>query len=1111
MSAVANLTDQDDRIRIERALDETLFVEAGAGTGKTHQLVERIVNLVASGRAGGDGIAAITFTDKAAAELRDRILERLEVESDNPEDSERRNRCRAALEDLDGAAIETIHAFAARILSLYPLEARLPPGFEITDDTEAKVELDERWRDQLDEMLSSPELAIPMRAAFDAGLSLDHLARLARHLHGDWDRAQSAESHMEEGCVDIAAFVSDLRSVIRQCGACSNPKDRLYQRLQDLESFADQLSQAADDPGALAGLLELSTDTSLRVGNKGAKANWIGNALVEIRDAMAGLHDRREALRLDVVRCICAPIYNAVRKFVLDYADERRRRGRLVFHDLLVHCHTLLSDNPAVAASVRERFRYLLIDEFQDTDPLQTQIVDAIAGKEEGRLFFVGDPKQSIYRFRRADIEQYTAVRERYADSRVHLTQNFRSLPGVTDFVNAVFRPLMQADSSGGQADWEDLSATRQPLEDGQTSATIVVGDEIDELTPAVRLAEARAIAEVIADVRRSKWSVLDQIEKNWRPASYSDIAVLVPARTGLSQLVPELDQQNIPYRLESRSLVYDTEEVCRLLGILQAIEDPTDEIALIGSLRSPAFACSDQDLFGWREAGGRWDYREEIPAGILAGHPVAEAMRWLQSTAAWRWHVSVSVLVEYVIRKRRLMELAVVDRRPRDRWQRLRFILDQARDFCDRGGRTLGEFLDWAQRQADQDTRVVESLVPESDHDAVRILTMHAAKGLEFPVVVLAGLNVQPRDERPILIWSVSDAPELFFRKGLETPGYSDLYRRAARMQRSERLRLNYVAATRARDHLVVSLYRKAGNNVNSDAHIIAKRVDELSSGPDVPFVRKVAHEPIPQQSHSPGGVTRVSEAHASELQQPKDAAAIRKQWIDERDAAFCSPAHFDVQSATSIARRVHLDDANLRKEEVHDDLPPWRRGRAGTSIGRAVHSALQTINIEDADDAEVNAVARAQSAAEGLTQRGSADVARLIHVALASPSLRDAVASGRYWREVYVAASIPDAQGRETLVEGFVDLMYQTSEGDLVVVDYKTDALRDGEAAVQALARYELQGGAYALVLEASLGMRVAACRFLFLHANEEQSVPNLAAAATRVREVLCRPDPE
>ena len=1108
MSAVAEISDFADRERIEQALDETLFVEAGAGTGKTRQLVERIVNLVGLGRITASRIAAITFTEKAAAELYDRILQRLEAESDKPDDPDRQKRCYEALDDLDGAAIETIHAFAARILALYPLEAGLPPGFGIIDDTESGAEFAERWRDHIDGVLERPELAMPLRSAFDAGITVDHLAQVARKLHDDWDRAQSDASAMENSTVDIAPFVSDLRSVIRRRSACIDSADRLYCRLSDLEEFADRLSETPQDQGALVRLLKHSTPTSLRVGNVGRKSNWPGDAHIEIRADLKDLDDGREAFRLAAVGGIFAPIYNTIREFVLDYADERRRRGRLGFQDLLVHCRNLLCRNSEVAGRVRERFRYLLIDEFQDTDPLQTEIADAIAQGEEGCLFFVGDPKQSIYRFRRADIEQYSNVRERYADSRVHLTQNFRSQPGVTEFVNAVFGPLMSEDQSGGQATWEDLHAARQSLRDSASCAVTVVGDELEKSAPAIRQTEAKMLGGIIAAVRGSKWQVLDEFDGTWRPANYADIAVLVPTRTGLSRLLPELEGQDIPYRLESRSLVYNSEDVRGLLGILRAIDDPTDEIALVGSLRSPAFACSDADLFGWREAGGRWDYRAKPLVDIQAHHPVADALRWLQATSAARWQMSVSALVEHVIRERRLMELAVVDWRPRERWQRLRFLLDQARDFCDRGGRTLCEFLEWAKRQADEDTRVVESVVPESDNDAVRIMTIHAAKGLEFPVVVLTGLNVEPRNRRPVLLWSADQTPELCFGSGLTTPGYDVLYQREANFERAERVRLNYVAATRARDHLVVSLYRKNDVPGKTEAHAIADRVNQLTNNPDAPLFARFALESAPDNTSSQDKQSRDERLRSQKPPQPVETAADREQWLAQREAAIKAHTNLAVESATSITKRTSAEASDDEKGEPADDLPPWRRGRSGTNIGRAVHSALQTVNMEDPDDAEILAVAKAQSAAEGLTVRSAADVARLIRVALNSATVREAVASGRYWREVYVAAPIADDDGREVLLEGFIDLIYQNVEGDLVVVDYKTDALRDGEAVDQALSRYELQGAAYALALEASLGKPVSACRFLFLHANEERTVPHLASAVARVREMLREP---
>ena len=404
-----------------------------------------------------------------------------------------------------------------------------------------------------------------------------------------------------------------------------------------------------------------------------------------------------------------------------------------------------------------------MIDEFQDTDPLQTEIAYLLAAAddadpsrpedslEDGRLFFVGDPKQSIYRFRRADIELYQRVQGRFEADTERLVQNFRSTPGVIDWVNAVFGSLIGHEARPGQAAYIALDAAR-PAVDGPR--VTVLGGPVDGNAEEVRDAEALEIARIIRGVKDRRTSVFaggngDGTER-WRDAEFKDVAILSPTRTGLDRLLPALEEADIPYRLESRSLVYDTPEVRDLLTILGAIDDPTNQVALVAALRSPAFACSDVALFGYRDAGGAWDYRRDPPPGLDPAHPVVEGMRWLRDAYLDRWWRPVGTLVELVIRERRLLELAFVDRRPRERWQRLRFLLDQARAFQDAGGRTLREFLLWAARQAEDEVRIVEQVVPEVDEDAVRIMTVHAAKGLEFPVTVLCGLNVAPRGDTP-------------------------------------------------------------------------------------------------------------------------------------------------------------------------------------------------------------------------------------------------------------------------------------------------------------------------------------------------------------------------
>ena len=1080
------LADQQDRDRIERSLGETLFVEAGAGTGKTHQLVQRIVNLIGSGDVQAGEIAAITFTEKAAAELNDRVLEELDQQREQATDPAQQELFTEAAEQLDHAAIETLHAFAGRILQMHPIEAGLPPGFRILDESQAALKFSRRWDAALDEFLEDETLADPLLIAFDAGIDLASFAAIANAMQQDWDRAEQDAAEMSGVLPDAGEFIAELRSVIDLRHRCVDPSDKLFNRLVKLQDYLEKLENTRHDPGKLAQLLIHTTETSLRVGNVGRKSSWPDGEHLRIRETMTWLDQQRDVLRCQIILACCAPICNRIRRFVIEYADERRREGELGFQDLLVRASRLLESDPSVATSIHNRFKRLLIDEFQDNDPLQTRIIDAIAQGEPGRAFYVGDPKQSIYRFRRADIQQFNQVKQAQEAGLTRLTQNFRSTPGVTEFVNAVFRPLMM-EGGTDQAQWEDLNAFREDQDDTEHVVT-VVGEKYEWKIDEIRSREADALARMITDISASNWQIYDKSSGERRDAQFADTAVLVPTRTGLTHLLPALESRDIPYRLESRSLVYHTREIQDLLNLLRAIDDPTDQIALAAALRSPAFACADDDLYRWRQAHGRWDYRRPGPDGIPRDDPVADSMRWLDETASRRWEMSVSELVGHCIRERRLLELAVAERQPRESWARYRFLLDQARAFCDDGGSALNDFLAWAEHQAEADTQVIESIVPEEDHDAVRIMTIHAAKGLEFPIVVFTGLNSPPRSSPPSLLWSAEGRPEVRLRSKLETPGFAALWEREEKLQRDEYVRRNYVGATRARDHLIVSLYRKVRQKC--DAQLIDEVLQEVGAP-----CRRLTHDQVPDPQRL---LERSPDARSG-----SDSWEARRRWIADREEAVRRLGALPRAIATGIARLAIDEAAELGANphfEPADDLPPWRRGRAGTAIGRATHGALQTIDLAEPSSVELTNAVEAQAAAESLGRRATAEVGRLVRRATDSDAVREALSRNRFWRELYVAVEIDGVQ-----LDGFIDLLYELPNGNLVVVDYKTDALRAGEEIDAAVDRYRLQAASYALILEESLDRQVERCVLLFLEPNEEREVSDLPAAIQQVRDLL------
>ena len=1101
---MSSTVDASARDEIRDNHEATLFVEAGAGTGKTTALVDRVVSLIARGGVTIREVAAITFTEAAAGELRDRIRHRLELAAAGATNLElppdKRARCRDALDDLDDAALSTLHGFAQRILAEHPLEAGLPPRFEVVDDVEAAVRFEERWGKFLDALVADPELEPVLLTALALGVDLDHLRRVARVLHDHYERLHPTSAAVPTAPpVNLEPVLAPLEQAIAKLGECGVPQDLLFRHIEGLAGWVTVLREADDDLDRLDLLREMPRLAT----NKGRMANWRCPA-DEVRALLTRAEEARITLMRVHQRATLDVLLGRLRGFVRGFADERRRDGRIEFHDLLVMARDVLQRNPRVRAALAERFRVLLIDEFQDTDPLQIEIAvllasdDSAAGERPwsdvaiapGRAFFVGDPKQSIYRFRRADLGLYHQVERELHDGRRDLTQNFRSVPGILAWVNHVFARLFDTAEPGTQAAHVPLVAERDELPTAAMAPVTTFGGPADvRIVAEVRAVEADAVAALVRQIKDDGWVVADPVSGSARPARYDDVALLLPTRTALPDLEDALERADVPVRIESQSLVFSTAEVRDLLSILTALDDPTDEVALIASLRSAAFGCGDDELVDYYQRGGRWDYRRPIPDEMPADHTVVAALVALRRLHEARWWRSVSQTVEAIVRERKMLELAVSHRRPRDHWRRIRFFLDQARAYDAASGRGLRGFIEWVQRLADERARAVEIVVPEPDDDALRVLTVHGAKGLEFPVVILAGLNVTPPNRTTPVLWNPDGSFEVRVGRAqqgtrFETTGWQARSEREDALDAAERLRLLYVAATRARDHLLVSLHHKANSNCHA-ALLCEHAADSPSAVLDVERAAPRAPEPpAPDGDIAP------------------EPPAARQAWIEARAALLTRAGQPATVAATTLAEQAAArgddgaPDPALAKDEPADDRPAWRRGRAGTSVGRAVHAVLQSIDL--ATGAGLDATARAQALAEGIPQR-VAEVRALVRSVLQSPTVRGAVTGGRYWREVPVAAVIEGVT-----VEGFVDLRVETLEG-LVVVDYKTDQVQTDTELDAAMDRYRVQGAAYALALERALGAPVARCVFVFARRRRsvEREVADLRAAVADVEE--------
>ena len=1158
--------DQAARDRIRGDLGATLFVEAGAGSGKTTTLVDRVLALVADGGVELGSIAAITFTEKAGAELRDRIRRRLEEEAAGPDEC-RAGRCRAGLDQLDGAAIGTLHAFARRLLCEHPIEAGIPPRLEVLDEVTSQVEFERRWTVVRDQLLDDPELERTILLLLACGVPHPALRSLAAAFEDNWDlveeRVPATAPEPPSAATALEQALAAVDDVCAERRHCRMPGDRLCVRLDDVAAYAVQLRSFGDDELGLLDALDkgaIPRPPSFSAGNVGRRASWdadIGALQRRLREAGDGL----AAVRAAVANACAHRLGAAIRRSTLAAADERRRSGRLEFHDLLVLARSLLRDpvhGPAVRQRLHQRYQRLLLDEFQDTDPIQIELAVRIAAASPGspatgslpweevpvaagHLFVVGDPKQSIYRFRRADIATFLAAQARFGPEgggSVELTANFRSARPVVDWVNRVFAVLMAEPPEldvpvPSQPSYVAISGQRPPPPVGPPVA--VLGRGAQERTSSaddLRAAEAGEVAAVVARAVTEGWSVGDpRAPGGWRGARLGDITVLVPARTSLPFLEDALDAAAIPYRAESSSLVYATRAVRDVLMVLRAADDPTDDLRIVAALRTPLLACGDDDLFRFRvERGGRWSYRGGQPETMPADDPVAAGLDYLRTLHHERRWSAPSELLDRIIRDRRALELGFAEGRPRDVWRRLRFVVDQARAWSDATGGSLRQYLYWVGLQTAEGARVAESVLPETDDDAVRIMTIHAAKGLEFPITVVSGLSTAPqaRAAPAEVVFPAGGGVGYRFAGKVTTPEYEVWRPIDEQMAFDERIRLLYVACTRARDHLVVSLHRKARaaapgrptSRTNAEllvhgmGSLLADLPDGTWAGGDggerppatAPQGRPAGPPPFEawaaERAAALASAGVSSAVAATALRDPSGAARAAASPVDWRETAEGAEAG-RVVSGVALTGGGTSDtgaqpDPGLRKRPRDLDLPPWMKGRYGTAVGRAVHGVLQTVDLATGEG--LDAAVAAQCEAEAVPDRAG-DVRQLAASALGSPAVQEA-AGYPHWREVY--ACTPLAGGR--LLEGYVDLLYRTPAG-LVVVDHKTAATDDRAELDRRVEGYRLQGAAYALAVAAATAENVVRVTFVFLTPSGavERHLGGLDAAVARVRDLV------
>jgi len=1109
-------TPTPEQTRAIEARGHDVLVEAGAGTGKTGVMVDRYCRLVCDLEVPPDAVLAFTFTDKAAAELRQRIRSALAGRAAGGS-----RRAEELLAKLGGAWVTTIHGFCNRLLAAHPVAAGVDPRFRVLDTAEAERAAREAFDDALAEFLAG----------------------------GDRDRERTVAAFEIGG---LQAIVSGVHAELRSRGEA---KPQLPLPPPPDQEAANRAVVAA----AVAALEELKPTNSNHELLERAIAAIEGSQGPPSLDELAALQTGsraqplaayREAIDAAVARTAEAgeggEAYRHVAEllalFDARFTAVKERREGLDFEDLQLRAVRLL-EREEIGDAYRSRFRHLLVDEFQDTNRLQLRLIEALRGPG-AELMVVGDELQSIYGFRHADLdvfrEQRRAVEASDDAVAIELSGNFRSRPEVIGAIDAIgekllgeaFNPLSvgAAPASAeppGEGPAVELLLTAR---DGWDGEGIDLAPATDSATPLSHLAEARFVAERLRRLHESG------VERG-------EMVVLLRAFTHLDAYENSLERAGLrPYTIGGRGY-WSQQQVADACALLATIANPLDDQALFGALASPACAAAPDTLWLLRAAAGPrrhvWPAVERA-AGLgeaeleaaerLDDIPTAERAllgefaRTVEGLRRRAGRLSLAGLIDAAIGETGY-DLAVLLRPAGEaRFSNVRKLMRLTEEFEAREGRDLRGLLDFLAVRAEADAEAEAASAIEG-HDGVRIMTVHSAKGLEFGVVAVPALARRLLTSRlpALTLGREHDRPRVGLQLRRLGAGSIDLYdhralcRETQEREAEEELRLFHVAATRARERLILSgVAMPKPSNGNGPGTPVIERIltgfgidrehDTETAIPAPPVRRGLETRfepsqiavrinlPSPERGAELTAVRREPEAAVTVEATPEPPLERRPPAVPNRPLSYTAIADYEecayrfyMERVLDLGAPVRSLSLSAQQKANAGDEKGGLRSEAATARGAAVHELLEW-----------------SAANEWREPEGDIGQELLgpVRAWLGSELLRERVLEiGATTRaEVPLLLGVAGATLR-----GSIDLLVERDGIPPLVIDYKTDRLGDASPAAHA-ARYATQRAVYALAVAEARGATEVEVAYVFLERPQEPVVDLLdAAAMKRGREKL------
>lgn len=1202
------LSDQHIREQAATRIDCNIFLDAGAGCGKTQALVARYMALITNGLEVPQ-IVAVTFTNKAAREMKERLralFQEHALQASTQNNLEEARRWQRRAQQLENAPIDTIHGFCASLLRRYALRAGLDPNFRVLDEAEQSLLLSDVIRRTLLQRLEAENQRQNTQPQQEQG-EMPTASFIVAEL--GFARAQAA----------ISLLIEKREEEGTRLYIPSSKEELLEEWMQRQEEFQQQClhllvtsplwkknasilkNHSGRDPGdaleacraRLVQYIEQAEDKTKSVSErlfclekiigegtiKGKRKGWddehilatVKKSVGEFKNANGKICERIREILSDNEEArqaaaeLTAAIYQEAHYALAAYEEAKKAQSQLDFADLQLRVRDLLLNNEDIRQDCQKRYKHILVDEFQDTNGLQRDILWLVAGSEPAsaepcclplpppeKLFVVGDAKQSIYRFRGADVTVFNKVREQFVQAGenngyvvLRLETTFRSHKRLVALYNHLFA---QACMMGNEPDREPYEAVYAPLiayrSFGQEAACcdfhmayfaapfaaenqegLAEEQENETASPSNKpSAEERreAEAQMLAQALRSLigQNIVSESDENGqaylRPCREGDIAVLFRATSDMAIYERALRQAGLRYHVTAGRGFFARQEIKDLTNLLAALENPQDEIALAGALRSPLFGLSDETLF-WLKQGACSLRRGLMKAGTNT-HPhqkefseeaqhVAFAWKQFRELRSLKNRLPLTALLEEII-ARTGYTAAVAGLFDGDQQiGNVRRLLEIAADFEAQGHFSLRDFLAYLRELTTTQERTPQAPVVEEKEDCLKLMTIHAAKGLEWPVVVVPDLTRKSTGDREAMFryhrrYGLIACPEDPDTGKCQWPILGCLIKALNEAEeRAESRRLLYVALTRARDRLVLSCafdeqisseddwFAGLREALNIDLAAGSSSLSEFISIHIIkaPFEDNflpvsVQPETAPEHAHSPLDLSQIMPRLAS---QAPTVADWQRFTVTALSHYRRCPAYYYLRYVLGLAEERMLEAGAA---SATTSLSAFVRGEL-------IHRALELIGRDGLTNSDILPQALQQAcAACVLPQEDFQEMLGRLNWYVQQPLYRDHIASAEKLRsEVPLCFSIGqndanEPQNETAIIEGKIDAVAEKN-GQLIVLDYKTgyDTQESPEP------EHIFQIGLYCAGLH-KMGQSLAGAYLVYLDRQEIVSVDNM-----------------